>query len=110
MKVSRTLYSILISASVLILAACGGEEAPANAEGERIVTQFCVACHSTGLNGAPIVGNRKMWASRLPQGEQVLIQHAIEGYGLMPAKGGRTELSDEQIADAVRYLMSQVQP
>jgi len=77
--------------------------------GEQIVNSVCVACHAQALNGAPIIGNKKMWSKRLPQGEDLLIEHAINGYELMPAKGGRSDLSDEDIAAAVRYMMSQVQ-
>lgn len=77
--------------------------------GEQIVNSVCVACHMQAINGAPIIGNKKMWSKRLPQGEALLIEHAINGYELMPAKGGRSDLSDEEIAAAVRYMMSQVQ-
>lgn len=77
--------------------------------GEEIVNSVCVACHAQGINGAPVIGNKKMWSKRLSQGEALLIEHAINGYELMPAKGGRTELSDEDVAAAVRYMMSQVQ-
>ena len=77
--------------------------------GEQIVNSVCVVCHAQGINGAPIIGNKKMWSKRLPQGEDVLIEHAINGYELMPAKGGSTDLSDEEIAAAVRYMMSQVE-
>lgn len=76
--------------------------------GEQIVNTVCVVCHSQAINGAPIIGNKKMWSKRLPQGEEVLIQHAIEGYELMPAKGGKTELTDEEVAAAVRYMVQQV--
>jgi len=77
------------------------------AQGEGIVNANCVVCHSQGINGAPIVGNKKMWAPRLGQGEAVLVEHAINGYELMPAKGGKTHLSDEEIGLAVAYMMHQ---
>ena len=75
--------------------------------GEEIVNTACVVCHAQSINGAPIIGNKKMWSKRLPQGEAVLIEHAVNGYELMPAKGGRSDLSDEDVAAAVRYMMSQ---
>jgi cytochrome c5 len=41
----------------------------------------------------------------------VLVRHAIEGYqgstGFMPAKGARLDLSDEEVADAVDYMVSE---
>ena len=77
-------------------------------EGEQIVNSNCKACHASGLNGAPIIGNRKMWAKRLPQGVPTLVEHAVNGYGLMPAKGGNTALTDEQIAQAVEFMVYSV--
>jgi len=77
-------------------------------EGETIVTTRCVVCHANGINGAPIIGNSKMWSKRLTRGKEQLISNAINGYELMPAKGGQTDLSDEQIGMAVEYMISQV--
>ena len=52
-------------------------------------------------------------AARIAQGRDTLNTHAIEGFqgeaGYMPPKGGRTDLSDEEIIAAVDYLLEQVQ-
>ena len=98
------------SSMVLVAAVLGAcSEAPETpGMGEQVVNRVCVACHAAGLNGAPIIGNKKMWAKRLPQGVPVLVTHATQGYGLMPAKGGREELTDEQIEQAVAYMVSRV--
>lgn len=94
--------------TLVVLTGCDSDRGQA-ALGKELFDANCKVCHAQGLNGAPILGNQKMWRDRLPQGADVLIQHAIEGYGLMPAKGGRTELGDEQVAEAVRYMISEVQ-
>lgn len=102
--------------AVITLSACSSEDAPVEkvavvatpSEGELLVKKNCKVCHAQGLNGAPIIGNKKMWAPRLAQDEATLIQHATEGYGLMPAKGGNVDLTDAEIALAVKYLISQV--
>ena len=43
----------------------------------------------------------------------MLKDHAINGYqgsaGYMPAKGGRTDLSDEEVANAVDYMIAESQ-
>ncbi|WP_461516847.1 c-type cytochrome [Porticoccus sp.] len=75
--------------------------------GAALAKKNCFACHKPGLNGAPIIGNIKMWGPRLAQGEETLVQHAINGFGLMPPKGGST-LSDEQMAQAVNYMLTQL--
>ena len=37
----------------------------------------------------------------------MLYQNAINGIGIMPAKGGAASLSDEEIKAAVDYLLKQ---
>jgi cytochrome c5 len=66
-------------------------------------------CHSQGINGAPILGNKKNWAPRAPQGIDVLIEHATNGYGLMPAKGGKTHLQEPDIRAAITYMLSAIE-
>ena len=105
----------LVFAAVNLLSCVDAVENPSansvsaeRALGASIVKQHCVVCHSQGINGAPIIGNKKMWSKRAPQGLAVLTAHAIEGYELMPAKGGKTFLSDAEVAEAVKYMLSQV--
>jgi cytochrome c5 len=50
-----------------------------------------------------------MWAKRLPQGIPVLVEHASNGYGLMPAKGGNMALTEQEMTAAVTFMVSQVQ-
>lgn len=88
----------------------GDEAASAPAEksaGQLVYESHCIVCHSNGINGAPIPGKPLMWEDRIAQGEAVLIEHAINGFGLMPAKGGKTSMPDEDVAAAVRYMISQ---
>ncbi|MGB5333246.1 MAG: c-type cytochrome [Woeseiaceae bacterium] len=79
--------------------------------GPQVYNSACLACHSAGVGGAPVVGDADAWAPRIAQGVAVLTKHAIEGYtgsaGYMPAKGGRTDLSDTEIGDAVEYMVNQ---
>ncbi|WP_461482509.1 c-type cytochrome [Porticoccus sp.] len=111
---------LLIATACLVLLACSEKPesehasaaAPAIEEqpphpGAALVKANCHACHKPGLNGAPIIGNAKMWGPRVTQGEETLVQHAIHGFGLMPPRGG-SALSDEQMAQAVNYMLSQL--
>jgi len=47
--------------------------------------------------------------SRLAQGFPVLLEHAIKGYRLMPARGGNGQLADEDVANALGYIVSESQ-
>lgn len=72
-------------------------------------TKSCMACHNTGLSGAPKLGDKKAWAPRIAQGNDLLVSHAIVGFsgsaGTMPAKGDDTTLTDAQIGDIVAYMV-----
>ena len=79
--------------------------------GPQVYNSACIACHGAGVAGAPIVGDAPAWAPRIETGMALLTRHAVEGYtgavGYMPAKGGRTDLSDEEVADAVEYMVNE---
>ena len=99
-----------LSLIIAVISACSESSPPPPSAGEAIYVKSCKVCHANGLNGAPIFGNATMWGKRTPQGLPTLIQHAIEGYGLMPAKGGYVNLSDSDVALAVEYMVEQATP
>jgi cytochrome c5 len=81
---------------------------PVLALGQAVYRGDCTNCHTAGKKGAPRFGDATAWAPRLSQGLATLTRHAIEGYygpagDEMPARGGNDELTDEQVAAAVRY-------
>jgi cytochrome c5 len=73
--------------------------------GEQAFTKVCSACHTTGVNGAPKIGDHAAWGPRIAQGKEVLYNHAIGGKGNMPAKGGTT-WPDATIRMTVDYMVS----
>ena len=79
--------------------------------GPQVYNSACLACHGAGVAGAPILGDAAAWAPRIAQGMDVLHDHAINGYtgsaGFMPAKGGRLDLSDQEVRDAVVYMVDE---
>ncbi len=76
--------------------------------GALIVKANCKVCHAQGINGAPIIGNKKMWGSRTEKGIPQLVTNAANGIGLMPAKGGNAELTEDEITLAVTYMLEQL--
>jgi len=87
--------------------------APSLMTGPQVYNAACLACHGGGIGGAPKTGDAADWGARIALGSDVLNEHAIKGFqgsaGFMPPKGGRIDLSDEEIISAVTYLVEQVQ-
>ncbi len=72
---------------------------------EAAFQAVCSACHSSGVNGAPKIGDHAAWGPRIAQGKEVLYKDAIGGKGNMPAKGGTT-WPDDTIKKVVDYMVS----
>ena len=79
--------------------------AAAGQGGEAVYTKACIACHSTGVAGAPKVGDKAAWEPRLAQGMDTLMSTALKGKGAMPPKGGHANLSDAEIKAAIEYML-----
>ncbi len=76
--------------------------------GTDVYQNVCKVCHEAGLAGAPKTGDKAAWGPRIAQGKAKLYEHAVKGYtgkaGVMPAKGGRPDISDDLIHQAVDHL------
>ena len=81
--------------------------------GRKTYDNACQACHASGLAGSPKLGDKTDWKTRIGQGMPVLVEHAINGFtgnnGIMPPKGGRNDLTDEQVNQAVAYMVESSQ-
>jgi len=87
----------------------GGDAA---APGKQVYDSLCASCHAQGIAGAPKFGDDDAWASRMDKGLEMLVSNAINGYvgenGVMPAKGGNPNLSDDEVRAAVEYMVDAV--
>ena len=91
------------SALAIVTAPAAAADVPAT--GEVAFNKVCSACHATGINGAPKVGDHAAWGPRIAQGKETLYKDAIAGKGAMPPKGGTT-WPDATIRMAVDYMVS----
>ena len=82
--------------------------APENELGKSVFGKTCAMCHAAGVAGAPKPGDKADWGPRIAQGKDTLYKHAIDGFtgakGMMPAKGGASNLSDAEVKAAVDYM------
>lgn len=94
---------LVLACSVLSV---GGSAWAADKTGQEVVEQYCAACHVTGKDGAPQIGDAKAWLTRTPKGLAKLAENAISGIGKMPAHGGQPSLTDLEISRAIAYMVS----
>ena len=76
---------------------------------EKIYQQYCANCHAKHPLiplGAPRIGDKTAWQQRLRHGNAILLKHSLNGIGLMPARGGCFECSDEQIEMVIQYMLA----
>ena len=76
--------------------------------GEEVYNAACLACHASGVAGAPKLGDVAAWADRIAGGMDALYDAGINGVpgtGMM-AKGGCMNCSDEEINAAVDYMVA----
>lgn len=90
-------------------ATAAADAAAETAPGKAIYNRTCSICHATGTAGAPKPGDTADWEPRLAQGMDVVYKHAIEGFsgskGVMPARGGAANLSDEEVKASVDFML-----
>ena len=74
--------------------------------GEAVFNQFCTACHTSGLLGAPKKGDDSSWKTQLDKAGSFnkLLSNAIGGVGNMPPKGTCMDCSDDEISNAIQFM------
>ncbi|MFM8354485.1 MAG: c-type cytochrome [Gammaproteobacteria bacterium] len=102
---------------MLGLAGCGqggGRDGAATAEahpGEATYTRYCFSCHAAGIAGAPRAGDAEQWAPRVAKGRDALLASTIAGIAPgMPARGLCNACTDEDLGQAIDYMIALGQP
>ncbi len=79
--------------------------------GRQVWGDNCSNCHGGNkATGAPKVTSTRAWDPRIAQGMETLIDHALNGfvgpkYTQMPARGANPDLTDEEVASAVAFMV-----
>jgi S-disulfanyl-L-cysteine oxidoreductase SoxD len=76
-----------------------------SSNGQTIYLSGCNLCHDNGLMQAPKIATPSDWVERQQASKDTIYQNAINGLGNMPAKGGRNDLSNNSIKQAVDYML-----
>ncbi|MGR7922861.1 c-type cytochrome [Zobellella denitrificans] len=100
-----SVYTAADLEGIVDTAAGNSGEPAAPRSGEAVYTAACAACHATGAAGAPIKGDADAWGPRVAQGRDTLLSHALNGFNAMPPRGACGNCSDEEITNAVDYML-----
>jgi cytochrome c oxidase cbb3-type subunit 3 len=119
-------FYLMVGLVFVIACSPGGEDpAPSAASGEvqaeswresrilagrDIYQEACASCHDKDKGDAPAIGDKDAWSGRSDLWTAVLSQHATAGYLEMPGKGGRGELTDDEVSAAVEYMLMKTYP
>jgi cytochrome c5 len=115
-RISTWVPVVVASISVLVSEIAFGDEPayrefddPSLAQGRVVWLGNCEPCHGYGVAGAPIPMQADDWRARIAKDEEVLHEHALNGfYGpddtYMPPRGGNPQLNDDQVRSAVDYM------
>jgi len=95
----------------VMLSSCGGGGRTADlANGEAVYSKACIACHLKGVAGAAALEDTPRWEEIAAKGMTTLLEHANNGYtgkyGVMPEKGTCMDCSEQDLYDAINFMMS----
>lgn len=94
-------------ATATVAAASAASSGPKS--GDEVYSTACAACHASGVLSAPKFGSAEDWAPRIAKGNDTLYSNAINGFNAMPAKGGNSSLSDEEVIAAIEHMIASTQ-
>ena len=77
--------------------------------GAAVYDKSCAACHASGVNNAPRVGDRGRWARLVKEGPPRVTAHGWLGERAMPPRGGVPDLALADFADAVAVMAERSQ-
>ena len=97
--------------SLLVVAGCAETKTESEEHvGEATYIKYCASCHNAGVADAPKLGDAKKWDYRLKKGREALLQSTIDGIPPgMPKKGLCLSCSEQQLEDAIDYMLEAVE-
>lgn len=94
----------------LFCTGCGSEPEVAEHPGKAVYQRYCYACHQAGIADAPKLGDKDAWAPRLAKSRAELVDNVLRGMAPgMPPRAGCGTCTDEELADAVDFMVLRAQ-
>lgn len=86
-----------------------GSFALAERSGDEVFNTYCLACHMSGVAGAPIFGDKADWQPHIEKGMATLLTNATNGINAMPPKGLCFDCNDNEMQSAIQYMIDNSQ-
>ncbi len=77
----------------------------AERDGTTVYNTYCLACHMTGVAGAPKVGDPEAWKTRAEKGIDGLLATAKSGLNVMPPMGNCQNCTDSELSAAIQHML-----
>ena len=124
----RILTIAVVAMLTVVLISCGGSDSGSSTNdneskksakmtanidnGKVIYEKICIACHMTGVAGAAALTDKPRWEEMAAKGMKTLHNSVISGipegkYGVMAEKGSCVDCSDQDLYDAVSYMLKE---
>ena len=104
--IAMRLNPVITQDSILASSAGSGSGDMVQKSPQQLYADACLACHASGVAGAPKTGDGATWQSRAGNGIDALVTSATNGKGAMPPKGGST-YSEEQLRSVIEYMLAE---
>jgi cytochrome c5 len=104
----KAIHRLTLAVAAACLAPAVMAAAPAAkgaANGEKVFNANCASCHAAGVLGAPKLGDKAAWAPRIKQGKEAIYTHGLNGFKMMPPKGGNPGLKDDEVKAAIDFMV-----
>jgi len=75
------------------------------ATGEDTFNSSCTTCHTSGVAGAPKIGDAAAWATRSEKGLDGMFDLAKKGVNAMPPMGMCMTCTDDELKAAISYMV-----
>ncbi|MCL4119266.1 UNVERIFIED_CONTAM: hypothetical protein GTU68_060417 [Idotea baltica] len=91
---------------VVAAAATSGATGGSARSADEIIGAHCGACHTTGVLGAPKIGDSAEWKKRVKEqgGLDKLLARAISGFNAMPPKGTCSDCTKDEIKSVITKM------
>jgi Cytochrome c5 len=86
-----------------------GREKKFPTSGKDVYLENCAVCHDQGVNGAPKIGDKKVWVPLIAQNMDVLIERTMHS-DAHPKQGACKLCSTGELIEAIKYMVSRSKP